>query len=118
MSVWKKVFRLLEENNIDTFPPAMQVGECKSPYVVIKHDGVSPMFGYTTENVFTSVMCYVPHNQYTKLDDYVESIKEILATIHPQVKPTGNETPDFYDDDVKAHMRSIMYQTRRRNQNL
>lgn len=65
-------------------------------------------FASTDVEIYT-IFCYVPKNKYSELEGYVMQIKEIMKDIYPQFIPTGNQTPSFYDDDLKAHMVSIDY---------
>jgi len=54
-------------------------------------------------------MCYVPKNQFTYLEQYVDKVKTIMEGLKPMIMPMHYETPSFYDDTVKAHMISIQY---------
>ena len=64
-------------------------------------------------------MLYVPKNKYNQLEKFKQVVKSIVATdLNPMLMPTGQETPEFYDDTVKAHMVSITYRNSVRNSQL
>ena len=115
-SIWRTIQRKLEENNIKAYPPATKVGECKSEYVVIKESGSAQVNLYSSEYVYYQFMLYVPHNKYQTLDDFEQRVKRVLnEQLHPLLRSTGSNNPDFYDDELKAHMRSFTYRNIRRN---
>lgn len=119
MSVWKTIQETLEENGFDTYPPGLKVGECKKPYIVLKQSGGNQLSNYSSETIYYDFMLYVPKNKYSYLDDFEKSVKIVLdSKLYPMIMPTGSTDPDFYDDEVKAHMRSFMYRNTRRNKHL
>lgn len=118
-TIWERISDALTLHGIDVYPPATKQGECKSEYVVVKEDGASQLGSFSSENHFYTFLCYVPKNKYNQLSRYKQTIKGIIATdLHPMLMPTGQETPDFYDDTVKAHMVSITYRNSVRNSQL
>lgn len=120
MGVWAIVQEELEKNNIKAYPPGTQTGECKSEYVVIKQGGGTQLNNYSSEQVMFDFMLYVPKNKYHTLDEFEFRVKAVLDSkpIYPMLMPTGSTDPDFYDDEVKAHMRSFMYRINKRNKHL
>lgn len=115
-SIWEIIQRKLEENDIATFPPATKVGECKSEYVVLKEGGSAQVQSYSSEYVYYQFMLYVPVNKYHTLSDFEQRVKTILnEQLHPLIRSTGSNNPDYYDEEVKAHMRSFTYRNIRRN---
>lgn len=119
MSTWRDIFKELNDSKVDVYPPATKKGECTSPYVVVKQDGSTQAGTFSSEYVYYQFMLYVPHNAYDKLDDYEKEVKGILASkLHPWLMPTGSNMPDYYDDTIKAHMRSFMYRNNVRNKHL
>lgn len=118
-TIWKKIARTLNANGIDVYPPATKVGECTEPYVVLKKDGSSQISSFSSEQHYYTFLIYVPKNEYTKLDEVKNRVKSVVAdNLFPLLMPTGQETPDFYDDSVKAHMVSILYRNNVRNRHL
>ena len=119
MNIWEIIQKKFEENGIDAYPPATHKGECKKEYVVIKQSGSSQLGNNSSEIVYFDFMIYVPSNKYQTLDEFEKKVKNVIDTqLYPMLMPTGNNTPDFYDDEKKAHMRSFMYRIVRRNKHL
>ena len=115
-TIWEKVAEALELHGIEVYPPATKQGECHKEYTVLKEDGSSQLGEYTSEIHYYTFMCYVPKEKYTQLSRYKQTVKNVIATdLYPLLIPTGQETPDFYDDTVKAHMGSITYRNSVRN---
>lgn len=119
MSTWSSIFKELNESKVDVYPPATKQGECIAPYTVVKQDGSAQAGTFSSEYVYYQFMLYVPQNAYDKLDAYEKEVKEILAKkLHPWLMPTGSNMPDYYDDTIKAHMRSFVYRNNVRNEHL
>jgi hypothetical protein len=117
ISVWDSIYTALLDNGIDVYPPATKEGECTSQYVVVKSDGATQKGSLSTSVCYT-ILCYVPQLEYYSLEPLVERVKSIMRSIEPMVKPTGLETPSFYDDTYKAHMISIQYKNNKQNSSL
>lgn len=107
--MWERIFKKLKEKGVEVYSPSTKTGECKSPYTVVKISGLSKHPSFSTNLEYYDVMCYVPQNRYSKLEGYKNEVKSYLKELEPMIKPTGAETPSYYDDKVKAHMISIMY---------
>lgn len=108
-SRWKDIFDCLKNNDIEVYSPGIKVGECLSPYVVVKNDGSSKHIAFSTDVDLYSVMCYVPKQNYSLLEPFVQKIKFIMRDLEPMIKPYGSQTSSYYDDSIKAHMVSIEY---------
>lgn len=118
-TVWERISEALRLHQIDVYPPATKIGECKKEYVVVKGDGSSQIGSLSSQSNYYTIMMYVPKNKYTQLERYKKIVKEIIAAdLYPMLMPTGQETPDFYDDTVKAHMVSVTYRNSIRNSQL
>ena len=115
--VWDIVQRTLIDNGIDTYPPAQKTGDCKSPYVVLKDEGSTPVIGMSSEYHYYTILCYVPKDDYTMLSQFVAEVKQVMSKspIYPMLKPTGTETPSFFDDSFNAYMISVQYRNCVRN---
>lgn len=113
-SVWDMIFTTLTEKGIDVYPPATKTGECTSPYVVIKDEGVSKFQQYSSTVNYYSLLCYVPKGDYSTLKPFVDQIKGIAKLLEPMILPTYVETPSFYDDTYKGHMISVQYKNTRK----
>lgn len=108
-SRWEDVFRFLKSKNVNVFSPGIKVGECTEKYIVLKNAGASKHPNFSTQNSFYTIFCYVPKTKYSELETYVQSIKATMKELEPMILFTGNETPSYYDDTVKAHMISIEF---------
>ena len=118
-TIWKTVFRKLKENGINVYPPATKIGECKTEYVVIKQDGSSQVGSFSSEFVYYHFMLYVPANRYSYLSEYEKKVKDIInKELYPLLVPTDSNMADYFDDEVKAHMRSFIYRNSVRNRHL
>lgn len=109
LTQWQQLFTFLKNKGQNIYSPSQPIGECKEKYLVLKNSGTTRHpFASTDVEIYT-IFCYVPKNKYSELEGYVMQTKEIMKDIYPQFIPTGNQTPSFYDDDLKAHMVSIDY---------
>lgn len=108
-SRWQDIFLHLKKEGFDVYSPGSKVGECIKPYIVVKDNGSNRHNSFSTDNQLYSVMCYVPQNSYSKLEPYVNKVKESMVKLRPMILPNGNQTPSFLDDIVKAHMISVEY---------
>lgn len=108
-SRWGDIFECLQSGGFTVYPPGIAIGECKSPYVVVKNDGSSEHPSFSTDVDLYAVMCYVPKQAYSTLEPLVQSVKKTMKNLEPMIKYYGSQTPSYYDDSVKAHMISIEY---------
>ncbi len=106
---WQDIFVNLKNDGFEVYPPAMKVGECESRYLVIKDNGSNPHSSFSTEVQLYTVLCYVPKDEYSQLESFVNEVKESMKKLFPMVRPTGAQTPSFYEDSIKAQMISIDY---------
>lgn len=108
-SRWQDIFMHLESDGFEIYPPGIKIGDCISEYLVLVDDGSSRHVGISTDDDLYSVLCYVPKNQYSKLEPLVQRVKYSMLKLQPMILPNGMQTPSFYDDSFKAHMKSIQY---------
>jgi hypothetical protein len=119
MSVWEQIFDVLNNNGVEVYPPSIKSGECLNKYVVVKQDGSAQINNYSSQVVYYQFMLYVPKNQYNILSDFEEEVKKILnENLYPMIMPTEGNMTDYFDDEVKAHMRSFLYRNNVRNKYL
>lgn len=109
MSQIETIYNKLKSKGISVYMPNIKIGECKTPYVVIKYDGSSQVLGYSTVQDYYTVMCYVPEDRYSDLDKYVHEIEKIMHELQPEIVSVNTKTPSFYDAPIKAHMVSMRY---------
>lgn len=117
--MWQTIADKFLERGIEIYPPAIQRGECKNAYCVLKDSGASPINGCSSQRQLFDLMCYVPQNKYTSLEPFVAKCKEVMdQDVYPLVLPTGLETPSFFDDTINAYMISVEYRANRRNKHV
>lgn len=108
-SRWQDIFLHLKKAGFDVYSPSTKVGECTEEYIVVKNDGSSKHPTVSSDNDLYAVMCYVPKENYSKLEPMVQEVKKAMKGLEPMILPYGSQTPSYYDDSYKAHMISIEY---------
>lgn len=108
------IYSHLKYNGVEVYSPGQKQGECLSPYTVVKCSGTLQIPGFSSTRTLYDVMCYVPKDRYTQLEQYVAQVKAYMDQLQPMIMPMYFETPSFYDDSVKAHMISIQYRNNRK----
>lgn len=105
----KDIIDTLRKDNIEVLLPSVHSGECVEPYIVVKMDGTITNVEVSAERPIYTIMCYVPKNRYTELENVVLRAKERMKELFPLLMYAGNQTSSFYDDELKAHMISFQY---------
>lgn len=108
-TVWRDIYAHLKNAGYDVYSPGTKLGECTSEYLVVKNNGSTRHSQYSTDQDFYSVMCYVPKQKYSDLEDLVQRVKVTMKDLMPMVRPYGTQSASYYDDTYKAHMVSIEY---------
>lgn len=108
-SRWQDIFLHLKKEGFDVYSPGTKVGECTEEYIVVKNDGSSKHPTVSSDNDLYAVMCYVPKENYSRLEPMVQEVKKAMKGLEPMILPYGSQTPSYYDDSYKAHMISIEY---------
>lgn len=108
-SRWQDIFLHLKKAGFDVYSPSTKVGECTEEYIVVKNDGSSKHPTVSSDNDLYAVMCYVPKENYSRLEPMVQEVKKAMKGLEPMILPYGSQTPSYYDDSYKAHMISIEY---------
>lgn len=108
------IYKHLSDNGIDVYSPAQKEGECTSSYVVVKDAGTTKYTNLSSTQTLYDLMCYVPKQRFTELEQFVAQVKTVMKGLYPMIVPTYFETASFYDDSVKAHMISIQYRNSRK----
>jgi len=102
----KEVYDILNAMH-PTYWLAQPQGECKKPYFVIKYKNKTLSIGNGKAGwLYIDVMVYVPMASISPMDGIINEVKSALSG---KLEPTGNETPDYLDTDVKAYMRSVEF---------
>ena len=108
---WKDAYMCLKNAGFTVYSAGQKVGDCTSAYVVIRFAGRYKKVGFSTNDVTYELMCYVPLNAYSSLDTYCQEVKIAMAELYPMFRDLHSELPDFVDEDVKGHMRTLQYGT-------
>lgn len=108
------IYLHLKEQGFEVYFPAQKVGECLSPYVVVKDATTSKYLEYSSTVTYYDIMCYIPKDHFSELEPFVESVKVAMKGLVPMIKPTYSQTQSYYDDSVKAHMMSVQYKNYRK----
>lgn len=114
MSQWITIYKQLKADQFDVYSPGQHEGECVSPYVVVKDAGMSPISGFSSAQARYDILCYVPQQNFSTLEPYVEQVKESMKKLLPAIVPMNFQTASFLDDTVKGHMISVQYRNNRK----
>lgn len=117
MNLLNKTRDILEKHNVDVYYPGQHKGECLKPYVVIKQSGSIDATDVSSEWIIYDIMCYIPKNNYSMIEEYVFKVKQYMKEMFPLLFYAGNQTESYYDESVKGHMVSFQYQNIRRKTN-
>jgi hypothetical protein len=114
MSQWQNIYRHLKAAGIDVYSPGQHQGDCTAPYTVLRDAGLSQLASFSSTQALYEVLCYVPLNQFSLLEPYVEEVKTAMEGLKPAIMPMHYQTASFLDDTVKGHMVSIQYRNNRK----
>lgn len=109
MSILKQIVDVLKEDGTEAYFPGQHKGDCIKEYLVVKMDGSVYPLSVSSERPIYTIMCYVPLNQYSRLEEFVMETKQKMKKMYPTVMYEGNETPSVYDDTNKSYMISFQY---------
>lgn len=106
---WKDIFEHLKKSGFDVYSLAQCKGICKSPYLVLRNNGCNKA-GSTTTTAY-EILVYVPVNQYSSMEDYIEEVQDCMQKLFPavQVEDGQNESLHYLDEEVQAYMCSLPY---------
>ena len=90
---WEDIFEKLQEHGID----------------VVASTEIS-----SSQDLY-DLMCYVPKDNYSTLEPFVDRVETIMDELFPMIRPMHFRTSSFYDDSVKAHMISTQYVNWKKN---
>lgn len=105
----KDMYDCLKKAGFSVYFPTQKVGECSSPYVVIRDAGTVQYQDFSTVFTTYELLCYVPKNRYSQLEVFSRQVKRAMKSLWPMIVPTRYQTPPFFDDTVNAHMTAIQY---------
>lgn len=109
-SRWQDIYAHLKKEGFEVYAPEQKVGECTSPYLVVKNDGSYRHQNFSTHRDMYSIECYVPRLEYSKLEVLVMDVKKAMKKLYPMIQDYGQQMAAFYDSTVKAHYITIEYE--------
>lgn len=112
---WEDIHLKLQEKGIEVYSPGTKTGECASPYVVVKVAGRVKSTEISSSQDLYDLMCYVPKDQYSTLEAFVDTVEGAMDELFPMIRPLYFRTASYYDDQVKAHMISTQYMNWKKN---
>lgn len=112
---YNDIITALSGAGIAVYHPGMKEGVCTAPYVVVQNTGTyqyaqSQRLGYT----LMSVICYAPIGRYGELDALIARVKAALASLAPDLRPTGNEGIHTVNDRFRAYESYVEYMLQKR----
>lgn len=111
---WQDLFMHLQNKGVDVYAPQQHVGDCLSPFVVVK-DGLGAKLGdYSTQYAVYDFLCYVPQDSYSTLEQFTDGVKANVLELKSRfmIRDPYIMTASFYDETSKSHMKSfqmVMY---------
>lgn len=111
---WADIYNVFKDAGISVYAPAQHKGECTSRYVVVKIGTLQRLREFSSVQYVYDILVYVPKDEYSDLETFVEEVKGIMKKLRPMIMPVNSQTGSFYDDQVKGHMISIQYRNNRR----
>lgn len=108
------IYLHLKNDGFEVYFPAQKVGECMSPYVVVRDATTSRYLDYSSTVTYYDLLCYIPKDHFSQLEPFVETVKESMRGLVPMILPTHTQTQSYYDDSIKAHMISVLYKNYRK----
>ena len=108
------IYLHLKNEGFEVYFPAQKVGECTSPYVVVRDATTSKYLNYSSTVTYYDLLCYIPKDHFSELEPFVERVKESMKGLVPMILPAYTQSQSYYDDFVKAHMISVLYKNYRK----
>lgn len=114
MSKWGEIFKHLKSQGFDVRSPGQSNGDCKSKYIVVKFDGETGHGEFSTNDTIYSLLCYVPKDRYSMIDDFIREVQKSMKQLEPMIKSNNEVSSSFYDDNFKAYYVSLTYKNYKR----
>lgn len=105
----RDIYQCLAQAEIDVYFQGQHKGDCLNPYVVLVSRGEDKLVECSSSSVTVEIICYVPVNNPSKLDLFVDEVEQALKYLKPMLKNRHSDIGDYVDNDVKAIMRTLQY---------
>ena len=113
---WQDLYMFLKSKGFEVYSPGQHVGECKSPYVVVRYDGTTQITNASSHWDLYAVMCYVPQNQYSKLETLTTEVRIAMEELRPMfLKFYEQISMSAYDEAARAHYTSTEYRNAKKD---
>lgn len=104
------LFVFLESKGYDVYFPVQHEGDCLKPYLVVKYNGTSGGMSFSSREDLYSILCYVPANQYSKMEQLVQNVRHDMKELEPMfLVYNDQQLPAYFDDANKGHYVEIDY---------
>ncbi len=107
-TLWQQMYSLLKDAGMAVYTPGQHEDYCSSPYCVVSQDRVTVEEDTPASYKILTVIAFVPVDQYSTLDPYVQSVYEALEPLHDTVAFTGRIVYEV-DRDFRAHKATLTY---------
>lgn len=107
-TLWQQIYELLQDAGMVVYTPGQHEDYCSSPYCVVSQDRTTPQEDAAAGYKTLTVIAFVPVDQYSALDPYVQSIYTALEPLHDTVYFTGQVVYEV-DRDFRAHKATLTY---------
>lgn len=104
------IYNHLKRNNIEVYFPEQHIGEVKSKYVVVRQQGENQFENYSSTVSTVDLYLYVPRNDYSQVQRFIDEVKEVMKGMRPMIKSTYYVSPTYYDDLIKGHTITMTYE--------
>nr|WP_317413049.1 hypothetical protein [uncultured Solibaculum sp.] len=107
-TLWQQIYKLLQDAGVAVYTPSQHEDYCSSPYCVVSQDRITPQEEMTAGYKTLTVTAFVPVDQYSALDSYIQSIYRALEPLRDTVEFTGQVVYEV-DRDFRAHKATLTY---------
>lgn len=104
------IFLHLKSCGLEVYFPGQHVGHCLSEYVVVRESNTSRIGTLSSTRTYYDILCYIPQQFPARVETFKAKVKESMRGLWPMITPAYSETAQIFDNEVKAHMVSVMYQ--------
>ncbi len=110
------IFLHLKRNGVNVYLPAHHVGECLERYVVVRPSLGAKVEGYSTFYQSYQLLMYVPRNETSQIEQYVEEIRGIMKPLQQQLmlRETYFRAMPYYEDSIKGYTVDLEYRLYRK----
>lgn len=106
----RDLYVFLDSKGYEVYFPVQHEGDCISKYLVIKYNGTSGSMSFSSREDLYSILCYVPSNQYSHIESFVQAVRKDMKELEPLFLPYNDQQlPTYFDDANKGYYVEIDY---------